>query len=325
MMKRVIAILAVPGAQLLDVSGPLDVFAEANRQLRRQVYEPVVVSLETLEVASSSGVRLMANYRLEEAQALQVNTFLLAGAPDVWQQSLTETQKGQIRALCENSDRYGSVCTGAFLLAQTGLLTQRKITTHWASATRLSADYPQVEVDADALYVADGPVRTAAGVTSGMDLAIRLVEEDLGREVAQDVACNLVMFFRRPVNQGHFIRRSAISLSGRNAFQDLQRWTLANLATVVSLNDMAAHIGLSVRHLARLFRQEMDMAAGEWLEAGRIDRAKMLLESDALPLKTIASQCGYASADVLRRAFIKRVGMTPSMYRRLNVARPWAE
>nr|EKU4731562.1 DJ-1/PfpI family protein [Kluyvera ascorbata] len=324
-MKRVIAILAVPGVQLLDVSGPLDVFAEANRQLRRQVYEPVVVSLDSLDVASSSGVRLMANCRLDEAQALQVNTFLLAGAPDVWQQALTETQKGQIRALCENSERYGSVCTGAFLLAQTGLLAQRKITTHWASATRLSADFPQIDVDADALYVADGPVRTAAGVTSGMDLAIRLVEEDLGREVAQDVACNLVMFFRRPVNQGHFIRRSAISLSGRNAFQDLQRWTLANLASVVSLNDMAEHIGLSVRHLARLFRQEMDMAAGEWLEAGRIDRAKMLLESGTLPLKTIASQCGYASCDVLRRAFIKRVGMTPSMYRRLNVARPWAE
>ena len=325
MMKRVIAILAVPGVQLLDVSGPLDVFAEANRQLRRQVYEPVVVSLDSLDVASSSGVRLMANCRLDEAQALQVNTFLLAGAPDVWQQALTETQKGQIRALCENSERYGSVCTGAFLLAQTGLLAQRKITTHWASATRLSADFPQIDVDADALYVADGPVRTAAGVTSGMDLAIRLVEEDLGREVAQDVACNLVMFFRRPVNQGHFIRRSAISLSGRNAFQDLQRWTLANLASVVSLNDMAEHIGLSVRHLARLFRQEMDMAAGEWLEAGRIDRAKMLLESGTLPLKTIASQCGYASCDVLRRAFIKRVGVTPSMYRRLNVARPWAE
>lgn len=325
MMKRVIAILAVPGVQLLDVSGPLDVFAEANRQLRRQVYEPVVVSLDTLDVASSSGVRLMANCRLDEVQALQVNTFLLAGAPDVWQQELTETQKGQIRALCENSERYGSVCTGAFLLAQTGLLAQRKITTHWASATRLSADFPQIDVDADALYVADGPVRTAAGVTSGMDLAIRLVEEDLGREVAQDVACNLVMFFRRPVNQGHFIRRSAISLSGRNAFQDLQRWTLANLASVASLNDMAEHIGLSVRHLARLFRQEMDMAAGEWLEAGRIDRAKMLLESGTLPLKTIASQCGYASCDVLRRAFIKRVGMTPSMYRRLNVARPWVE
>lgn len=325
MMKRVIAILAVPGVQLLDVSGPLDVFAEANRQLRRLVYEPVVVSLDTLDVASSSGVRLMANCRLGEAQALQVNTFLLAGAPDVWQQALTETQKGQIRALCENSERYGSVCTGAFLLAQTGLLAQRKITTHWASATRLSADFPQIDVDADALYVADGPVRTAAGVTSGMDLAIRLVEEDLGREVAQDVACNLVMFFRRPVNQGHFIRRSAISLSGRNAFQDLQRWTLANLASVASLNDMAEHIGLSVRHLARLFRQEMDMAAGEWLEAGRIDRAKMLLESGTLPLKTIASQCGYASSDVLRRAFIKRVGMTPSMYRRLNVTRPWAE
>lgn len=323
-MKRVIAILAVPGVQLLDVSGPLDVFAEANRLLRRTVYEPVVVSLEVQTVTSSSGVKLMADYRLDN-QTLQANTFLLAGAPDVWQQTLTQTQKEKIRTLCNNSERYGSVCTGAFLLAQTGLLTQRKITTHWASAARLSAEFPQIEVEVDALYVADGPVRTAAGVTSGMDLAIRLVEEDLGREVAQDIACNLVMFFRRPVNQGHFIRHSAISSTGRNAFQDLQRWTLANLATVASLNDMAEHIGLSVRHLGRLFRQEMGMAAGEWLEAGRIDRAKMLLESGTLPLKTIASQCGYASCDVLRRAFIKRVGMTPSMYRRLNVARPWAD
>ncbi|WP_052285381.1 GlxA family transcriptional regulator [Kluyvera genomosp. 1] len=323
-MKRVIAILAVPGVQLLDVSGPLDVFAEANRLLRRTVYEPVVVSLEAQTVTSSSGVKLMADYRLDK-QTLQANTFLLAGAPDVWQQTLTQTQKEKIRTLCNNSERYGSVCTGAFLLAQTGLLTQRKITTHWASAARLSTEFPQIEVEVDALYVADGPVRTAAGVTSGMELAIRLVEEDLGREVAQDIACNLVMFFRRPVNQGHFIRHSAISSTGRNAFQDLQRWTLANLATVASLNDMAEHIGLSVRHLGRLFRQEMGMAAGEWLEAGRIDRAKMLLESGTLPLKTIASQCGYASCDVLRRAFIKRVGMTPSMYRRLNVARPWAD
>lgn len=318
MMKRVIAILAVPGVQLLDVSGPLDVFAEANRQLRRKVYEPVVVSLDDLTVEASSGVKLMANTQLENAHTLRPDTFLLAGAPDVWQQVLTPVQKEQIRSLCENSSRYGSVCTGAFLLAQTGLLIQRKITTHWASASRLSAMFPQIEVDADALYVADGPVRTAAGVTSGMDLAIRLVEEDLGREAAQDVACNLVMFFRRPVDQGHFIRHSAISPTGRSAFQDLQRWTLANLARVESLNDMAEHIGLSVRHLSRLFRQEMDMAAGEWLEAGRIDHAKRLLENGSLPLKTIASQCGYASCDVLRRAFVKRTGMTPSVYRRFN-------
>ncbi|MFU0885401.1 GlxA family transcriptional regulator [Kluyvera sichuanensis] len=324
-MKRVIALLAVPGVQLLDVSGPLDVFAEANRILHREVYEFAVIALEEMTVSASSSVKLVANTRLAETTALQPDTFLLAGAPEVWQQTLNDEQIAQIRRLCDSSRRYGSVCTGAFLLAQTGLLTQRKITTHWAMTSRFMATFSDVEVDADALYVADGPVRTAAGVTSGMDLAIRLVEEDLGREVAQEIACNLVMFFRRPVNQGHFIRHSAVSTTGRNAFQDLQRWALANLSTVLSLQDMADHIGLSARHLGRLFRQEMNMAAGEWLEAGRIDRAKMLLESGTLPLKTIASECGYSSSDVLRRAFIKRVGITPSMYRRLNVARPWAQ
>jgi transcriptional regulator, AraC family with amidase-like domain len=323
-MKRLIAILAVPGVQLLDVSGPSDVFAEANRILRRQVYEPVVISLDSQTVESSSGVKLLANARLEQAAVLQADTFLLAGAPDVWQSSLTEEQKAHIRQACENSRRYGSVCTGAFLLAQTGLLAKRKITTHWATAAQFAKTFPDIEIDIDALCVADGPVRTAAGVTSGMDLAIRLVEEDLGAEVAQEVASNLVMFFRRPVNQGHFSRKSAISPTGRSAFQDLQRWALANLSAVLSVNDMAEHIGMSTRHLGRVFRQEMNMAAGEWLEAGRIDKAKMLLGNGTLPLKTIASQCGYSSCDVLRRAFIKRVGITPSMYRRLNVSRPFA-
>lgn len=324
-MKRIIAILAVPGVQLLDVSGPLDVFAEANRLLHRQVYEPVIVAVNTLTINASSGVTLLANALLEQTETLSPNTFLIAGAPQVWQQALTEQQKSHIHALCEKSDRYGSICTGAFLLAQTGLLTQRKVTTHWAIAARFANAFPQTEVDIDALYVCDGPVRTAAGVTSGMDLALRLIEEDLGSEVAQEVACNLVMFFRRPVNQGHFIRHSEISPSARSAFQDLQRWTLANLDTVLSLKEMSDHIGLSIRHLGRLFQQEMQMAAGEWLEACRIDKAKMLLEKDALPLKAIASQCGYSSGDVLRRAFVKRVGITPSVYRRLNVARPWAK
>lgn len=317
-MKRIIALLAVPGVQLLDVSGPLDVFAEANRILRREIYEPQVLSLEETTVQASSGVTLLAHMSLEEAASLRPDTFLLAGAPDAWQYALTQRHIAHIRALCEKSQRYGSVCTGAFLLAQSGLLAQRKITTHWATAAQFARDYPQTELDIDALYVADGPLRTAAGVTSGMDLALRLVEEDLGPEVAQDVACNLVMFFRRPVNQGHFSRQNAIAPAGRSAFQELQRWTLANLERVQTLQDMADHIGLSTRHLGRLFRQEMGMAAGEWLEAGRIDKAKRLLEIGELPLKAIATECGYASGDVLRRAFIKRVDLTPSLYRRMN-------
>ncbi|KEA52986.1 AraC family transcriptional regulator [Mangrovibacter sp. MFB070] len=320
-MKRTIAMLAVPGVQLLDVSGPLDVFAEANRILQREVYEPVVIALDEMNIRASSGVQIMAHYLLEQAVSLRPDTFLLSGAPEVWQQVLSDKQKTKIRFLCESSQRYGSVCTGAFLLAQTGLLENRKITTHWAVSTRFAAEYPQVDVDVDALYVADGPIRTAAGVTSGMDLALRLVEEDLGREVTMDIANNLVMFFRRPVNQGHFIRHSAVSVTGRTAFQDLQRWTLANLALVLNINDMAVHIGLSSRHLARLFRQQMNMSAGEWLENCRIEQAKALLETGSVPVKRIAAQCGYSCSDVLRRAFIKRVGVTPSVYRRLYAAR----
>lgn len=317
-MNRAIALLAIPGVQLLDVSGPLDVFAEANRILKRRVYESVVISLDTSTITASSGVALTANYRLEETGALQPDTFLLAGAPDVWQQPLSADQLTTVRALCKKSRRYGSVCTGAFLLAQTGLLDGRTITTHWAAAARFAAAFPTVTLDTDAIYTADGPVRTAAGVTSGMDLALRLVEEDLGRDVAQDVASNLVMFFRRPVHQGHFIQRRGISSSGRSAFQDLQRWTLDNLAAVSGLQQMADHIGLSTRHLNRLFHHEMQMTAGEWLEACRIDKAKSLLDAVAVPVKSVARQCGYASADVLRRAFLKRVGTTPAAYRKLR-------
>ncbi|WP_366557319.1 GlxA family transcriptional regulator [Pantoea rodasii] len=172
-------------------------------------------------------------------------------------------------------------------------------------------------MEADALYVADGKLRTAAGVTSGLDMALRLVEEDLGRELAQDIAANLVMFFQRPVTQGHFARKRQVSLAGRSTFQEMQRWALANLAQINGLHDMAAHMQISARHLARLFRQEMDVQAGSWLENARIEHARSLLEQGTLPLKAIPAACGYHSADVLRRAFVKVTGMTPSMYRKM--------
>lgn len=318
-MKRVIALLAVPGVQLLDISGPLDVFAEANRLLHRQVYELTIIASDTETVCTSSGVKLLADCLLAHTDDIIPDTFLVAGAPDIGQYALSEPHKQAIQALCLRSQRFGSVCTGAFLLAQTGLLQQRNITTHWATAAQLAALYPNIKVNEDALYIADGPIRTAAGVTSGMDLALRLVEEDLGQETAREIAANLVMFFRRPVNQAHFVRHSAISLSGRSALQDLQRWVLANLSEVASVQDMAAHIGLSARHIGRLFRQELNMSAGEWLENERIARARTLLETGPLPLKTIADACGYSSYDILRRAFIRRVGISPTVYRKMGL------
>ncbi|MDO6407134.1 GlxA family transcriptional regulator [Pantoea phytobeneficialis] len=315
-MVHNVVILAVPGVQLLDVAGPLDAFAEANRILHRQVYQPRVMSLAGREIVASSGVRLSADCQLDTPVPEGAMSFLIAGAPDAENFSLNAIQLAAITPLCLHSQRFGSVCTGALLLAQTGLLDHRRVTTHWSVAKTLTQRYPAIALDADALYVADGPLRTAAGVTSGMDLALRFIEEDVGREVALDVAANLVMFFRRPAGQGHFVRKQQTSLDGRSALQDLQRWTLSHLATVKSVAQMAAHIQLSTRHLNRLFHQEMGVSSGEWLEESRITLARELLTANH-PVKSIAALCGYSSSDVMRRAFIKVTGLTPAVYRKI--------
>lgn len=318
-MKRTIAILAMPGVQLLDVSGPLDVFAEANALLRREVYDLTIVTLTTGNVRASSGIELVGHRSLQECDTFRPDTFLVAGMPAAPDTQLSTEASHSLKLLCENSRRYGSICTGAFLLAQSGMLAHRAVTTHWSSAEVLASRYPDIRVDKDALYVVDGPVRTAAGVTSGMDLALRLVEEDLGKELAMDIAGNLVMFFRRPANQSHYVRGPALSLNGREALQELQRWTLTHLEQVHSLKEMADHIGLSTRHLNRLFQQQLNVRPGEWLEACRISRVKEMLENGDQPLKTLASAVGYSSADSLRRAFIRQMGMTPPMYRKLHL------
>lgn len=316
-MSHSVTLLALPGVQLLDVSGPLDVFAEANRALRRQFYRLNVMAAEPGVITASSGVRIGADVWLEEALDYVTDTLLVAGAPNAEQQRLSESQCARLSVLCARSQRYGSVCSGALLLAQTGLLQRRRVTTHWACADLLALRCPEAQVEADALYVADGPLRTSAGVTAGLDLALRLVEEDLGRDIAQEVAASLVMFFRRPVNQGHFARRDSLSLTGRAALQELQRWALAHLPSIGGVSDLAAHMDLSVRHLNRLFRQQLDMQPGGWLENARIEKARALLEEGRLPLKAIPEACGYRSGDVMRRAFAKRTGITPAVYRRM--------
>jgi Transcriptional regulator containing an amidase domain and an AraC-type DNA-binding HTH domain len=317
-MKHVIAVLAAPGVQLLDVAGPLDVFAEANRVLNREVYVPLILTLEPGAVCSSSGIEVAGNVTITEAHTIDVDTFLVAGMPDASRWQLQPDQASCIQALCQKSRRYGSVCTGAFVLASTGMLSGRTVATHWAYADLLASTYPDLSVDSDALYINDGPVRTAAGVTSGMDLALRLVEEDLGREVASDIAGNLVMYFRRPANQGQFTRNKNMSLSGRSTFQELQRWALGNLEQVKNIQDLAAHMGVSVRHLNRIFHQEQGMTAGDWLERAKIAAAREKLENTDLPLKLIAGRVGYSSVDIFRKAFLRKTGSSPAMYRKMH-------
>jgi transcriptional regulator GlxA family with amidase domain len=204
MAHKTIAVVAVPGVQLLDVSGPLDVFAEANLHVAQPCYRLVVIGVEKGPVQSSSGVRLLPDWTIDDAAPDRIDTLIVAGCPNAADISPPPTLVAWLRRLAQRTRRYGSVCSGAFLLAATGLLDGRNVTTHWAVADQLAAAFPGIRVEPDALYVRDGPVRTAAGVTAGLDLALALVEEDLGRDVAMKVAAQLVMFFKRPGGQMQF-------------------------------------------------------------------------------------------------------------------------
>ena len=314
-MVKTIAILALPGVQLLDVSGPLDVFAQANVEAGRRVYELCVVACEPGPIRSSSGVRLLPDLMIGK-QEQRFDTLLVAGAPAAERMQINATTLEWIRSCAKKTRRYGSVCTGAFALAVAGLLDGRRITTHWAAAERLAQAYPKVTVEDDALYVRDGKLRTAAGVTAGLDLALALVEEDMGREIAMRVAAQLVMFFKRPGGQLQFSRKGTAQPSGRSALQEVQRWVAANPALSLSVKALAAHTGQSPRHFARLFHAEVGITPAAWVEATRIEAARRLLEGGNDAPKQVAAKCGFANTDTLRRAFVKHIGVTPAEFRK---------
>lgn len=317
-MSRTVVILALPGMQLLDVSGPLDVFAQANLEAQRQVYSLRIAACENGPISSSSGARLLPDFVAGEPLG-KLDTFIVAGAPHAARMHFRPDLLAWIRSCAGQSRRFGSVCTGAFALAATGLLDGRRITTHWASVEDMAVQYPRVTVEEDALHVRDGKLRTSAGVTAGLDLALTLVEEDLGRDVAMRVASQLVMFFKRPGGQLQFSRKGEVRPSGRSVLQEVQRWVAANPALPHSVEAMAAHAGLSPRHFARLFHAEVGVTPAAWVEVTRVAAARSLLEAGGDPPKQVAAKCGFANVDTFRRAFTKHMAVTPAEYRRRHV------
>ncbi|MHB1305332.1 MAG: GlxA family transcriptional regulator [Acidiphilium sp.] len=313
---RTIAILAVPGVQLLDVSGPLDVFAEANAQAGREVYRLCIVATAPGPIVSSSGARLAADRTIGDEADGAIDTLLVAGCPQAPDAHPAPATIEWLRRSASAARRYGSVCSGAFFLARAGLLDGKRATTHWAVADRLAATFPAVTVDVDAIHVRDGRLRTAAGVTAGLDLALALVEEDLGRDIAMKVAAQLVMFFKRPGGQMQFSRKGESLPAGRSALQEVQRFVAANPALGHDVSSLAARAGLSPRHFARLFRSEVGMTPAAWVEAARVAAARRLLEGAGGAPKQVAALCGFANVDALRRSFARHVGVTPAAYRR---------
>jgi transcriptional regulator GlxA family with amidase domain len=313
---RNVAILALPGVQLLDVCGPLDVFAEANAQVAAEVYQLRIIGSRAGPIRSSSGARLLPDLIVGDRMPEKLDTLLVAGCPNAAEASPDARVLDWLRKTVPTVRRYGSVCSGAFFLAAAGLLEGRRVTTHWAVAERLAQAFPGVIIDADAIHVRDGRIRTAAGVTAGLDLALALVEEDLGRDVALKVAGQLVMFFKRPGGQLQFSRHGAAAPAGRSGLQEVQRWIVANPGLPHDIPSLGARLGLSARHFTRLFTQEVGTAPGAWVEQARVTAARALLESGNVAPKQVASQCGFANADTLRRTFARHVGVTPAEYRK---------
>ncbi|CAN5133110.1 GlxA family transcriptional regulator [soil metagenome] len=310
-----IALLAFRRFQLLDVTGPADVFAEASRQLGRpDAYRLQVLATGKGTLQSSSGLRLAVDATAATYRGA-IDTLLVAGSPNIDDMASDAKLQDWLRRRSLTARRYGSVCTGAFVLGAAGLLNGKRVATHWNVAARLAAAYPAACVEADAIHVKDGKLYTSAGVTAGMDLALAMVEEDHGRELALRVARELVMFLKRPGGQSQFSAHLAAQTTERSNLRTVQDHVLANLADDLSVPALASVAGMSERNFARIFRNETGATPAEFVERARIDAARRLAEESDVPAKRLAAAVGYANVDGFRRAFARRLGVSLSEYR----------
>jgi transcriptional regulator GlxA family with amidase domain len=309
-----IVILAPPGVQSLDVVGPAEVFWEAARRLGDpSAYEVKVMGATDAPVAGTGSLRFLPDCAIDDPDE-EIDTLLVGGDPSF--QELDPKVVAWIRRRAPSIRRYGSVCTGVFLLAAAGLLDGRRVTTHWECAEKLEREFPEVIVDADQIFIQDGALCTTAGVTAGMDLALALVEEDYGRDLALIVARYMVMFLKRPGGQSQFSAHLAAQMSGKSPIQQAQEYALAHLNSPLSVEVLADKAGMSVRNFARVFRKEMEMTPADFVEAARLDAARRMLQDTGAPLQRIADACGFGNVDVMRRAFIRNIGVSPLDYRR---------
>lgn len=311
---RRIDIFVFPDVQLLDVSGPLQVFAtandEADKKLGLRPYSLHVVANEGA-VRSSSGLALEVE-PLSTTSSL--DTVIVAGGPGADDAGNKPEILAWLRKRASKARRVASVCTGAFVLASAGLLDKRRATTHWAYCDELSRRFPAVTVEPDPIYVRDGRVWTSAGVTAGIDLALALVEEDLGRTIALAVARYLVVFLKRPGGQAQFSTALSLQLAD-DRFGALHDWIGRNLAGDLSLAALAKRCGMSERSFSRHYTAATGITPARSIERLRAEFACRLLTDTNLSVKRIAKRCGFASEETMRRSFIRTVGVAPQQYR----------
>ena len=316
MTVRGVLIVLFDGVQSLDVTGPLEVFASArHHQAGRgeRGYEVTTASLGGAPVTSASGLGLIPATDLRAHAADPIDTLLVPGGrgtarPDpelvAW-----------LRANGPAARRITSVCTGAFLLAAAGLLDGRNATTHWAYTEALARQYPAVTVHTDPIFVRDGTVATSAGVTAGIDLALALVEEDMGHAAALAVARGLVVYLRRPGGQAQFSAHLRAQSAQRAPLRDVQQWISEHPSADLSVTTLAARAGLSPRQFARVFAAETGISPGRFVSTVRLETARRMLEDSGRGVSQVARACGYGTPEAMRRAFVQSLGVPPASYR----------
>ena len=316
MTQRPVLVVLFDGVQSLDVTGPVEVFAGAGRAVGDPAAYPIrTASLDGGPVRAHSGLRLLPDAALADAVADgPPHTLLVPGGegtrrPDP---ELIDWLRGH----APRAERLVSVCTGALLLAEAGLLDGRRVTTHWSVCEHLARRHPEVDVDPDPIFVRDGRLATSAGVTAGIDLALALVEEDLGHEAALTVARHLVVFLRRPGNQAQFSAQLSAQTARRAPLRDLQHWITEHPGADLSVEALAARARLSPRHFARAFHSETGTTPGRYVDRVRLEHARRLLEETADGVQEVARAAGYGTPEAMRRAFVKALGTAPADYRR---------
>jgi transcriptional regulator GlxA family with amidase domain len=313
-VSRRVVVVAFPDVQSLDVIGPTEVFSQAG-------YAVELVADRDAPIRASNGLRLVPDLTLQRCRG-EIDTLVVAGGSGVREAARDERLISWLRLAARRSRRVTSVCTGAFLLARAGILDGRRATTHWAACAALARSYPTIEVDPEPIFVRDGNVYTSAGVTAGIDLALALVEEDVGRDPALEVARNLVLFIRRPGGQAQFSATLAGQAASRPGIRELQSWIADHLDADLSVPALAERTFMSPRNFSRVFGREVGATPAAYVESVRVEHARTLLETTDLQVEEIARRCGFGTVETLRRAFGRRVRVSPSDYRERFAAAP---
>ena len=311
-----------PKVEILDLVGPLQVFARASDMYTRaNPGAPSIYSVEVVSISSSRsliancGVRITADRTFREVRG-KIDTLLVAGGDAIEQNEINAEAVRWLKRISTRIRRVGSVCTGAMLLARAGLLDGRRATTHWNWCQTLIKRAPRARVERDPIFVRDENVYTSAGVTAGMDLALALVEEDHGSRLALQVARNLVLYLRRPGGQSQFSAALSLQLTDRKPLLELEAWVLDNLQKPLTVPLLAQRLAMSPRNFARVFTKEMKTTPAKFVERLRVEAARRRLEESHNGMETIADECGFGNVNSMRNVFQRTIKIAPGQYRR---------